>query len=439
MIKKGIIVTLIFVFSTFVQLISQIVVTRLFGANLNLDIFLAAVAIPTIIVTVIYGTLNDAFMPLFSERKTKEPETADTYFFSTLLSLGFISFLVALVIGFFTNQMSWLLYSSRGEQFVKDVAVQMFYMSFSIPLSVIATLLGAYFYSHKNFNRFPFAQLIGSVTNLLLIYFLAPLMGIWALVFAFVMNIFFQIVIVIPFKSLKILMFKGSNFLTFKPFNILTLLMAWIPLIIGNFALRSDTLLIRSFGSSLPEGNLVYLNLISKIFSLATSVMTIGIQVLLLPHLVEYLTNKEYERAIRSVNKAKIIAIGISVFITILLALISPFVIRLLFIGGKFTGKDADTTISLLPLFLLPAIGWGINGVFFQPLIALKKQYQLGMIHVISLLVSWLTSLLVQQYFGALPAITSGLIVLLFGGIIGSEILWQHNKKKLIQIETVQS
>ena len=45
MIKKGIAVTAIFIISNFIQLVSQIVVTRLFGAKLDLDIFLAAVAL----------------------------------------------------------------------------------------------------------------------------------------------------------------------------------------------------------------------------------------------------------------------------------------------------------------------------------------------------------------------------------------------------------
>lgn len=424
MIKKGIFVTAIFVISALVQLISQIVVTRIFGAKLDLDIFLAAVALPTIAVTVIYGTLNDAFLPLYGEKKVKDPENSDTYFFSSLLILGVLSFLFAWIFNFFTQPISQLLYGSRGEEFVRNVAVQMSYMSLSLPFSVIATLLGTYFYAHKKFNRFPFAQLIGSFANLLLIILLAPSWGIFSLVFAFVINIIFQILIIIP-KS--ILNFK------FKFINMFPLLIAWLPLVIGTFALRSDTLLIRSFASTLPTGYLVYLNLISKIFFLSTGMMTIGIQVLLLPHLVEYFSQKNYERAIENVNKAKIIAIGISIVITVFLVLLAPLAINILFVGGKFSANDARITISLLPIFVIPAIGWGINAVFFQPLLALKKQTQVGILNVLALLAGWSSAWAVGRYFGALPAITSGLIILLFTGIIGSEILWQHYKTKLLK------
>ncbi|MDO8497154.1 MAG: lipid II flippase MurJ, partial [bacterium] len=250
-------------------------------------------------------------------------------------------------------------------------------------------------------------------------------------VIAFVFNIMIQIFFAIP----PVELFKGFSII--KLFNmtyIVPLLWAWIPLIIGSFALRSDTLLIRSLGSHLPSGYLVYLNLISKIFSLSTSVMTIGIQIVLLPHLVEYITAKKYEKAIQNVSKAKLGAVLISLFVTVSLVLVGPFLIKLLFVGGKFTSADADITITLLPLFILPSIGWGINSVFFQPLLALRKQLQLGLLYLMSLVLGWGIGTFITSSIGPLPGITSGLIVMLFTGIIGSEILWQYYKKKLIYI-----
>lgn len=422
MIKKGFVVTVIFVISTFIQLVSQIVVTRIFGARFDLDVFLAAVTIPTILVTVIYGTLNDAFLPIYGEKLVKDEKKADSYLFSTLFIFTFVSLVVVSLMGPFSKQINLLFYGVRGEEFVQQVSMQTYYMLFSIPLSIVATLLGTYFYVRKKLLRFPIAQLVGSIANLLLIIILAPLLGIWSLVLAFVINIIFQIILIIPTKV----------HLNFQVINLIPLLTAWLPLIIGMFALRSDTLLIRSFAVNLPEGHLVYLNLISKIFSIAAGVMTIGIQIILLPHLVEYFAKREYEKAFKNILKAKLTAILISIVVVILLTLISPFIINYLFVGGKFSTKDAQNTIILLPMFVVPAIGWGINGVFFQPLLALKKQIHLGILNVLALILGWGTASVVKQQFGSLPAITLGLIVLLFTGIIGSEILWQYYKKKLL-------
>lgn len=432
MIKKGIWVTSIFIFSTLIQLISQIVVTRLFGAKLDLDIFLAAVTIPTIAVTVIYGSLNDAFLPLLGEQKNKHPKTVSQFFISSLITLSLISIFVMCIGMFFSTQISNLLYKSRGEEFVKNVTFQMLFLWLSIPISIIATMFGSYFYLHKQFSRFPITQAIGSITNLILIIFLSKIFGIWALIIAFIANIFIQIFFIIPKEILKNYRFIFSSF-NFS--NIVPLLIAWTPLIIGTFAIRSDMILIRSFGANLPTGYLVYLNLISKIFSLATGVMTIGIQTLQLPHLVEYIHSKNISKAINVVNKSKLIAIVVSIIVTAILVIFSPIAIHLLFVGGKFTAQDAQITITLLPYFILPAVGWGINSVFFQPLLALKKQLYVGLLNIFAFVSAWTVTGIMQQSTNTMTVISCGLIILLGTGIIGSEIVWQIEKKKLLNFK----
>ncbi len=422
MIKKSIVVTVIFIVSTCIQLLSQIVVTRIFGAQLDLDIFLAAVSIPTIMVTVIYGTLNQAFLPLFGEKKVKDPQGADSYFFSTLLYLVGVSLIFSFLLTFFAKPISSALYASRGEEFVQAVSIQMNYLFYSFPLAVIATLLGSYFYVRKMFYRFPLAQALGSMANLIIIFILGPIIGTWSLIIAFLMSILMQIIFVIPRSITKIVL---------KPINPLPLLIAWLPLIIGSFAIRSDPILIRSFGSQLAPGYLVYLNLIAKIFSIATGVMTVGIQIVLLPHLVEYINTNQYEKAIRNVNRSKIVALGISLVVAFIISLIAPVVIPFLFVGGKFTYQDAQITISLIPLFIFPAIGWGVVEVFFQPLLALKKQLPVGILNFFAFITAWGVATVTNRYFGPLSAITYGLITLLLVCIMGSEILWQIYRRKL--------
>lgn len=420
MLKKSFVVTLIFVISLFIQLVSQIVITRIFGASQEVDIFLAAVAIPSIIVTVIYGSLNNVLLPLLGEKKNQK--SYERYVSSLVLSLGIFAVITAGVITLFSGPLSKLLYPGSTAEFTSNVAAQMRVLFWSIPFAFIATTLGAYYYVQKHFFRFPLAQLVGSITNLLLIVALFNIAGIWALVIGFVMNIFFQILFVIPkFKTIPKYEFQ----------NISPILIAVTPLVIGQFMIRSDTIIIRSYASYLPEGYMVYLNLVSKIFSLATSVMTIGIQVLLLPHLVEYLNEKKYEKAIQSVNRAKLLSIGLSVLVVASLIILGPLAVKILFEGGKFTAEDVKITSSLLPLFIIPGIGWGLSGVFFQPLFALKKYMEVGIISTLAFIAAIMTSQLLFKTSGPEFAIISGLIVLLFVGIIGSELIWQMQKQLL--------
>lgn len=422
MFKKGIAITIIFIASTFVQLLSQIIITRIFGASLTLDTFLAAVAVPSIVVTVIYGTFNDAFLPILGEKRSTDTEKADQFFFSHFLTLLLVSFGVGILMMALSEPLAALMYGGRGGEFVKAVADQMRFLFMSIPLAVAATLMGTYAYAAKRFTRFPLAQLVGNIINLGVIFFLAQTLGIWALVIGFTVAILIQIAIVFPVSILNT---------SFQFANIMPFLLALGPLIIGSFALRSDTLIIRSYGSLLPEGTLVYLNLISKIFSVATGVITVGIQVLLLPHLVEYISKKEYEKTIQYVNKAKILGLFITIGVIVSIALFAPFIIRLLFVGGNFTVDDAENTSAMIPYFILPALAWGTNSIFFQPLIALKKQFQLGLLNVSALILALLSAWATNEFLNPFAAIIIGITVLLLTGIIGSEILWQYHKRKL--------
>jgi putative peptidoglycan lipid II flippase len=430
MIKKSFFITFIFGINILVQLISQIVITRFFGAGFDIDVFLAAVTLPTIIVTVIYGTLNDTFLPIFG--RIKEESDRERYFVSALLIIGFIGFVLASALGFFSQNIATFFYAARGVVFVKAVATMMPSLFYAVPLSIIATLMGSYFYNKKNFYRFPLAQVIGNILNIILVFLFHNSLGVNVLVLGFVLNIFSQIIFCFP-KSIATNKNNFPNFL--KDFtdlkNIGKLILTWIPLIISLFAIKSDSLIVRSYASHLPTGYQVYFNLIYKIFSLSAGVCTIGIQILLLPHLVEHFSNKNHDKAFSQIAKSKTFGILISAFVVFLVVFLSPYVINILFVGGKFSESDAQKTIALLPLFIIPAIGWGISSIFYQPLIALQKVWSLAILNSFALLLAWGSAYYTNIIFGPLFAITVGLIVLLFTGIIGSEILWQHYKKKL--------
>ena len=126
MFKKGFIVTTIFIISTFIQLISQIVVTRIFGASLALDTFLAAVAIPSVIVTIIFSTLNNVLVPILGEKQANDSKDSyHKYFFSLLFTLGSVSLILSLVIALFASPISNLLYPGRNLVFLDKVTQQM--------------------------------------------------------------------------------------------------------------------------------------------------------------------------------------------------------------------------------------------------------------------------------------------------------------------------
>ena len=415
--RKSIQVTLIFLISTVIQVLSNIVLTRLFGTSLEYSHFLAAVTLPTIFVTVIYGTLNDALLPLYGEKLANKDNDTDKFFFTQLNTLSLLSIFVAIMLNLLASPIMKQIFGQSNLS--QSTLTNMFVvLNLAIPFSVIASILGMRLYAHKHFSRFPLAQLIGSVANLILVLVLFKSLGVWGLIYSFVISIIIQIFFVLP------------NKFQFKLGNIASTLALWVPLVVGIVALKCDSLIIRTFSSQLNPDSIIYHNLISKVCSLSAGLITIGIQILFLPNIIEKITQKDYQKTIDTVNKVKLSAIVLSLGLVGLIYFVSPFFIKILFVGGKFTSSDFNNAIVLLPYYLLPVLGWGIISVFLQPLYALKKHLQVGLLNTGSFAIAWLVASNISMASPNL-AISVGLSILLFGSIIGSEILWQYSFNKL--------
>jgi peptidoglycan biosynthesis protein MviN/MurJ (putative lipid II flippase) len=216
----------------------------------------------------------------------------------------------------------------------------------------------------------------------------------------------------------------------FKIGHIIPTLSLWLPLIIGITALKSDSLIVRTFSAQLPAGFIVYHNLISKVCSLSAGLITIGIQILFLPSIIEKIANKDFQKTGEMVNKVKAIVIALSVLLALAVYFISPFFIKIFFVGGKFTISDFDQVVTLIPYYLIPVFGWGIISVFLQPLYALKKHFHVGILNIICFSVAWLVASEISKTSPSL-AISVGLSILLLGSALGSEIIWQINFNKL--------
>ena len=356
-------------------------------------------------------------MPLFGEKLVFNKDKAYHFFFGQLSSLTLIGLVISGLLFVFARPLMALLFSNQSLQI--PILTQMFsLLILAIPFSIFVTVLGMRQYAEKHYYRFPIAQLAGSIINLVLVLVLYNKFGAWGLIYSFVLNIVIQILFVLPGK------------LKFRLDGIFPTLSLWVPLIIGVSALKSDSLIIRSFSSQIGESYIIYQNLISKVCSLSAGILTIGMQVLLLPNIIETITQKDYLRTKNLVNKAKAYALFLSLILVILIYFLAPIVIKILFVGGKFTISDYDNTIKLLPYYLMPIVGWGTVSVFMQPLYALKKHFQIGTLNLSIFIIAWIVTDRISKIHVAL-AISMGLSILLIGSSLGAEILWRINFKKL--------
>lgn len=432
--KSALTITLINGLVTAIQIVGQIIVARIFGAKIELDAFVSAVTIPTMLTSVIAATLSDAFLPDLKKKQIENEEKANVYFFKMAFLVGFIVLLIAFSIDMFSTQLITLLFGARGGSFVLFTDRLMTYMLYTLPFTVLGVLFNSYLYSKKRFFTPSLAYLAGSALNLSLIIMLSPSIGIVSMVIAFISAIFLQLFFVFPYK---IAAYSGAAFGSLgdgqTKSQLIKLFISWSPLVISAIIMRFDAILTRSFAARLPEGYITYTNLVAKLFGGLVGIMTIGIQTVFFPHLVELVHLKDFQKANTQVNKAKLYGFLLTFCTVFIIVIIAPFFMRLLLTGGKFSSENVEILISLFPYFVIPATGWGIAQIFAQPIIAIGKQHILTLVNILAVCLAWLTANYVYGQYGGMSAISVGLIVLAFTGIIGAEIIWKMESKTHLQ------
>ena len=430
--RSALTITIINGLVTAIQIVGQIVVARLFGAKIELDSFVSAVTIPTILTTVIAATLSDAFLPILKKKQIDNEENANKYFFRIAFIISIIILIITFGIDLFSTKLLTAMFGVRGPAFILMTDTLMKYMIYTLPFTVIGTFSNAYLYSKKQFFLPSIAYFLGSVINLTLIIILSPIIGIASMVVGFITAIILQFFLVFPYKisSYILTSIKSINKKNIKQ-EMKFLFSSWAPLIISNLILGFGAILARYFSARLPEGYIVYVNLVIKLFAGLVGIMTIGIQTVFFPHLVELIHTNNFERAKLQVNKAKLYGFILTIGTVFIIIFIAPFFMRLLLTGGKFSSHNVDLLILLFPYFIIPGVGWGISQIFFQPIIAIGKQHILTLVNVLAVGLSWISATIAYRHFGAMMAISVGLIVLSFTGIIGAEIIWRIESKKL--------
>jgi len=428
--RSALTITIINGLVTAIQIVGQIVVARLFGAKIELDSFVSAVTIPTILTTVIAATLSDAFLPILKKKQIDNEENANKYFFRIAFIISIIILIITFGIDLFSTKLLTAMFGVRGPAFILMTDTLMKYMIYTLPFTVIGTFSNAYLYSKKQFFLPSIAYFLGSVINLALIIILSPIIGIASMVVGFITAIILQFFLVFPYKirSYILTSIKSINKKNIKQ-EMKFLFSSWAPLIISNLILGFGAILARYFSARLPEGYIVYVNLVIKLFAGLVGIMTIGIQTVFFPHLVELIHTNNFERAKLQVNKAKLYGFILTIGTVFIIIFIAPFFMRLLLTGGKFSSHNVDLLILLFPYFIIPGVGWGISQIFFQPIIAIGKQHILTLVNVLAVGLSWISATIAYRHFGAMMAISVGLIVLSFTGIIGAEIIWRKNFK----------
>lgn len=349
-----------------IGIINLSLTAKYFGVSFGKDLWILSLTLALFLDSIIWGPINETFRAKFIFLKGEYGElealnkTKSLLFFTLLIS----SAVVGLVIVYPNILAKIVAPTYQGAQF--DELVRM--VRFIAPVLLInqLTAIGiSILNAYESFFIPEISGFISSVINLVLIIFLAPLIGIYSLLVAYYLGIIILLcMIIFQINKLEISIFKGYNNVSINDFIVFFLFA--LPFFFPYFFGQISSLLEKTLASSLGIGNVSLLDYSRRFTDILISTLTSVLITMLVPVLSRNFIEKKPKDFV--FNFMQLYQLGL-LFITFVIALFtvcSQSVVDLFYKRGLISNKILSE-ISELTMYY----SWSTLSVFIYTVFGL--------------------------------------------------------------------
>ena len=414
-------------FSRITGLGRDVLMASALGASVWSDMFFVAFKLPNLFRRIFAeGAFTQAFMPSFIASKHKGV-------FATAIFLRFLLFLLvfSLIITLFPEPITKLLAWGWSSELIANTspltAINFWYLDLIFIVTFLATLL-----QYK--EHFATTAMSTALLNIAMIVALwlymkeDPKTVAYALSFAVLiggtMQVIAHLIALNKFNLHKILL-GGWKYRKVKDvqdekkhFQSL-----FLPGILGNSTPQISAFIDTILATFLMTGSVSFLFYANRIFQLPLAIIAIATATVLFPAVSKARKNGQEDTAYANLDKAfwlLAFLLGGAMLGGILLA--EP-IVWLLFERGKFTAMETLETVSVLQMYMVGLLPFGLAKLFSLFLYASHRHLKAAKIAVYSLIASVTSSLMLMQIMGA-----SGLAL---AGSIGGWVLFIFTVKEV--------
>ncbi len=385
--------------STVLGFFREVVNAKYYGTQWEMDTFLAAATIPTILFGVFNGALVSALVPTFSEYITHGREDDAWALGNTIVNSLAIVLTIAAAIGYVTAPWYVPIIAHGFPAPQMGVAI---HMTRTLMPSIIAVSLSGVLSAMLNaYHRFRSAALTGIALNIVTIACVMVLnakYGIFALVFGTFWGLVAQMLVQLP-AFLAIGKYRFTIDLRHPGIKKMWTLLG--PIVIGSAAGQLALFFDRFFASTLSPGYMAGINYVTKLVNFPQQIFAAAIATVIFPLLAA-----QFARENRTgVARSAITGLRLVNFITIpsvcaLIVLAHPMV-QTLFERGSFGPSATSLTASLLPYAAVGLVALAANVVLTRCCFACRETAFPVAISIITVLVNVLLSMLWLPTLGA--------------------------------------
>lgn len=385
--------------STVLGFFREVVNARFYGTQWEMDTFLAAATIPTILFGIFNGALVSALVPTFSDYISTGHEDDAWALGNTIINVLAIALTAGAVIGWALAPFYVPLVARGfgGEQLAAAIAMTRDLMPSIVAVSlsgVLSAMLNAY-------HRFRAAALIGIANNVVTVGAVLVFnhkLGIYALVYGTLFGLIAQLVVQLP-AFIAIRKYRFSIDLKHPGIKKMWALLG--PIMIGSIAGQLALFFDRFFASTLPHGFIAGMNYVVKLVNFPQQIFAAAIATVIFPLLAAQFARDNR----RDVAYSALTGLRLVLFIAIpsvcaLITLAHPMV-QALFERGNFGPQATDLTSSLMPFYAVGLIALSANVVLTRCCFACKETAIPVAISIVTVIVNVLLSLLWLTTLGA--------------------------------------
>lgn len=385
--------------STLLGFLREVVSARYYGTRWEMDTFLAAATIPTILFGVFNGALVSALVPTFSEYLAHRKEDEAWRLGNTVLNLLAIVVTLCAVVGFFTAKWYVPLIAHGFPAPQMGVAIKM--TRWLMPSIVAVSLSGVLSAMLNAYHRFRSAAMVGVAVNIVTIACVVMLshgLGIYALVIGTALGLIAQMLVQLP----SFLTIGKYRFVIDRHHPGLKKIQFLLgPIIVGSAAGQLALFFDRFFASTLTPGYIAGMNYATKLVNFPQQIFAAAIATVIFPLLAAQFARDNRRGIARSV----VTGLRLVNFITIpsacaLIVLAHPMV-QALFERGTFQASATDLTAGLLPYAAVGLIALGANVVLTRCCFACQEMVWPVTISVLTVVLNVLLSLVWLPGLGA--------------------------------------
>jgi putative peptidoglycan lipid II flippase len=376
----------------------EVLSARYFGATGDMDAFLAAAVVPTILFGVFNGALVTALVPIFSDYFATDREEDAWRLASTLILILAAGLAGAAAIGAWLAPVyvPWIA-RFHGERLDEAIAMTRWLMPCIVATSlsgIVSAILNAY-------HRFTWTAMQGVVANVCIIGLVVaeyPRFGIGALVIGTIAGAFAQLLVQVPaFLALH----RFRIVIDWQHPGLRRLLNVLGPIAIGSAAGQLALLFDRYFASGLSVGSIAGMNYAVKLVGFPQQIFVAAIATVIFPVFAGQFATKNRPAMRRSIATGLKIVVFLTVPSAFGLGMLAGPIVQTLFERGAFTPEATVLCASLLPYAAIGLVALAGNVILTRYLFASSAIRATIAIAVATVVVNVLLSLLWLPSLGA--------------------------------------